>query len=111
MLVAFCCHHLKSLLSLGSHQYNQQALKLYQCLFTGQDALKGEGEYFTLRERLRILNELNPIFNKISEIVVNDYYWKMIKDGLYDLDPYCRKVSMAVLKYNLKTMAADGKLY
>lgn len=35
----------------------------------------------------------------------------MIRDGLFDLDPYCRKVSMAVLKYNLKTLAQDGKLY
>ncbi len=59
MLVSFCCHHLKSLLKLGSNQYTQQALKLYQCLFTGQDSAKQEGEYFTLRERLRILNELN----------------------------------------------------
>ena len=35
----------------------------------------------------------------------------MIRDGLYDLDPYCRKVSMAVLKSNLKTLASDGKVY
>jgi len=29
----------------------------------------------------------------------------MIRDGLHDLDPYCRKVAMAVLKSNLKTLA------
>ncbi len=99
MLVAFCCQHLKSLGKVGS---SQQSLKLYQCLFTGQ----GEStEYFTLRERLRILNELNSIFNRIPEIVSVDYYWGMIRDGLYDLDPYCRKVSMAVLKSNLKALA------
>ena len=38
----------------------------------------------------------------------NDYYWRMIRDGLYDLDPYCRKVSMAVLKQNLKTIANEA---
>ena len=78
-------------------------MKLYQCLFTGSG--DSATEYFTLRERLRILNELNQIFNRIPEIFSVDYYWGMIRDGLYDLDPYCRKVAMAVLKSNLKTLA------
>jgi hypothetical protein len=69
---------------------------------------KGEEEYFTLRERLRILNELNSIFNQIPEIVMTNYYWSMIRDGLYDLDSYCRKVSMAVLKNNLKTLGQEN---
>jgi hypothetical protein len=70
---------------------------------------KGEKEeYFTLRERLRILNELNGIFNQVPEIVMTEYYWGIIREGLYDLDSYCRKVSMAVLKSNLKTLGTEA---
>jgi len=50
------------------------------------------------------LNELNSIFNQIPEIIMTDYYWSMIREGLYDLDSYCRKISMAVLKNNLKAL-------
>ncbi len=32
----------------------------------------------------------------------------MIHDGLYDHDQYCRKVSMAVLKSNLKTLGNES---
>jgi hypothetical protein len=70
-----------------------------------------EQEYFTLRERLRILNELNQIFNQISVIVSSDYYWNMIREGLYDSDNYNRKVSMAVLKSNLKLMGVNEAMY
>jgi hypothetical protein len=48
------------------------------------------------------LNELNSIFNQIDEIVLSPYFWGMIREGLHDIDQYCRKVSMAVLKANLK---------
>lgn len=70
-----------------------------------------EQEYFTLRERLRILNELNQIFNQIPVIVSSDYYWNMIREGLYDSDNYNRKVSMAVLKSNLKLMGVNEAMY
>ena len=70
-----------------------------------------EQEYFTLRERLRILNELNQIFNQISVIVSSDYYWNMIREGLYDSDNYNRKVSMAVLKSNLKLLGVNEAMY
>jgi hypothetical protein len=39
---------------------------------------------------------------------MTDYYWSMIREGLYDLDSYCRKVSMAVLKNNLKTLGQEN---
>jgi hypothetical protein len=32
----------------------------------------------------------------------------MIREGLYDLDSYCRKVSMAVLKQNLKCLGGEA---
>lgn len=64
-----------------------------------------------MRERLRILNDLNSIFNQIPELVLTDYYWRMIHEGLHDFDQYCRKVSMAVLKNNLKVMGAQESLY
>ena len=103
LLVGFCCQYLKTQAVLGTGKQIQQGIDLYRSLFqtTGE-------EYFTLRERLRILNELNSIFNGIQEIVRSEYYWGMIRDGLYDLDSYCRKVSMSVLKNNLKTLANDN---
>ena len=58
-------------------------------------------ECFTLRERLKILLELNPLFSEIPEIVSKPYYWNLIKDGLADVDNYCRKVAISVLKSNL----------
>jgi hypothetical protein len=58
MLVGFCCQHLKT----QSGNTTAQAVKLYHCLFSTQ-AKDTTEEYFTLRERLRILNELNFIFN------------------------------------------------
>ena len=64
-----------------------------------------------MRERLRILNELNQIFNQIPVIVSSDYYWNMIREGLYDSDNYNRKVSMAVLKSNLKLMGVNEAMY
>ena len=78
-------------------------MELYRSLFQDQ----GE-EYFTLRERLRILNELNSIFNQIPEIINADYYWGVIREGLFDPDNYCRKISMAVLKNNLKTLGHEN---
>ena len=36
--------------------------------------------------------------------MLSNYYWGMIREGLHDLDQYCRKVSMAVLKANLKQL-------
>jgi plasmid replication initiation protein len=60
LLVAFSCQYLKALARLDS-QYLKQATSLYKSLFGGGG--EGSEEYFTLRERLRILNELNVIFN------------------------------------------------
>lgn len=75
---------------------------------TNQSAVNVENvEYFTLRERLKILNELNSIFNLIPEIVSKKYYWGLIKDGLADTDNYCRKVSMSVLKHNLQVIGTE----
>ena len=65
-------------------------------------------ECFTLRERLKILSELNSIFNLIPDIVNKKYYWKLIKDGLSDSDNYCRKVSMSVLKNNLSVIGSEN---
>lgn len=79
-------------------------MQLYTTLYShGKD----RPEYFTLRERLKILNELNSIFNTLPEIVSNPYYWGMIREGLYDMDNYCRKISMTVLKHNLKFMGKE----
>ena len=61
-----------------------------------------------MRERLKILNELNPIFCQINEIVSREYYWKMIREGLVNEDNYCRKVSMSVLKMNLQVMGSES---
>ena len=102
LLVGFCCHYLRTHAKLGTGKQVQQGVELYRSLF--QD--HGE-EYFTLRERLRILNDLNSIFNQIPEIINADYYWGMIREGLFDPDNYCRKISMAVLKNNLKTLGQD----
>lgn len=102
LLVGFCCQYLKTIQKLSGTSAND-ALQLYLCLFS-QDQ---EEEYFTLRERLRILNELNSIFNSIDKIIGTSYYWSMIQDGLYDHDQYCRKVSMAVLKSNLKALGTE----
>lgn len=109
VLVAFCCSYLKSLSqSQGSTTHIQQAVKLYQCLFVIPESASATTEqYFTLRERLRILNELNSIFNQIPSLVLTPYYWGMIQEGLHDLDQYSRKVSMAVLKSNLKALASE----
>ena len=52
--------------------------------------------------------ELNSIFNQIPEIINADYYWGIIRDGLFDPDNYCRKVSMAVLKNNLKSLGQES---
>lgn len=80
-------------------------MELYHCLFASRP---DDQEYFTLRERLRILAELNGIFNQISEIALSPYYWGMIREGLHDPDQYCRKVSMSVLKANLKHLNAQA---
>jgi hypothetical protein len=45
--------------------------------------------------------ELNPIFNLIPEIVSKRYYWNLIKEGLVDIDGYCRKITLSVLKANI----------
>lgn len=82
-------------------------MRLYHCLFSTQAKEPGD-EYFTLRERLRILNELNSIFNKVNEIILTEYYWGMLHEGLYEQDQYCRKVSMALLKGNLKSLGNES---
>jgi len=58
LLVGFSCQYLKTQAALGTGRQIQLGIELYRALFQAQ----GE-EYFTLRERLRILNELNSIFN------------------------------------------------
>ncbi|CDW83820.1 rrna methylase family [Stylonychia lemnae] len=115
MLVQFSCLYLKNLSKLGQAQiYIVHANKLYQTLFADTESqvqLQADGpsavECFTLRERLKILSELNSIFNLIPEIINKKYYWRLIKDGLSDTDNYCRKVSMSVLKSNLQVIGNE----
>jgi hypothetical protein len=102
LLVGFCCLYLKH-----TPSSTPQAVALYHCLFATK-AHDPSAEYFTLRERLRILSELNQIFNQVPEIILTDYYWGMIHEGLYEQDQYCRKVSMALLKNNIKALQGEG---
>lgn len=52
---------------------------------------------FLLSERLGIMIKLNETFNKVNKITENSLYWKFIISGLYDLDTYCRKVSVSLI--------------
>jgi hypothetical protein len=57
---------------------------------------------FTIDERLRILKSLNFLFNKIDDIYTSASYWALIRSGLSNVEQMARKITIEVLKTNLK---------
>jgi hypothetical protein len=55
-----------------------------------------------LKERLSILNDLNFVFQANPEIAKRSSYWYLIKEGLVNCDDANRKLSLEVVKGNLK---------
>lgn len=66
----------------------------------------GTDSAFTLMERLLILNELNFLFQKVSQIYTDPVYWTTMREGLADTDQATRKLALNALKSNLKTYGA-----
>jgi hypothetical protein len=63
LLLGFSCLYLKMINKLGlSNICHEHSLKLWNTLFVETPGIDLEGEYFTLRERVKILGELNTLF-------------------------------------------------
>ena len=111
-LVQYCCLFLRGMNKIGLKESQINfAVQIYELLLADLSVKDTHFvQCFTLKERLRILHELNSLFQLVPHIIEDVSYWKTIRDGLYDSDNYCRKVSVSVLKSNLKVLG-DENLY
>jgi hypothetical protein len=49
------------------------------------------------------------VFVNHPEIIGQESYWKLIREGLYDADPGCRKLAQTVLKMNVRDLVKDSE--
>ena len=103
LLVKFCCSFLKT---MPAEACGQAAQNLFALLFEDEN-----DDGFTVKERLSILNELNFVFQAFPQITERPAYWELVKGGLSDYDQSCRKLSLTVLKSNLKLVKDPAQAF
>lgn len=94
-----------------TEKYLNGAMTLWQILFKSQSSNKEEKEAFslTLREQLRIMQDLSGVFCEIDTIAYDPIFWTCLREGLVEADNFSRKVSQQMLQSVMSLRAQDVK--
>lgn len=84
-------------------------MTLWKILFKAQTNDKSQKEAFslTLREQLRIMQDLAGIFCEIDSIAFDPVFWACLRTGLVEADNFSRKVSQQMLQQVMNLRAKD----
>lgn len=107
MMVDFICAYLTSAPPSKSKMQCIQVFHILMSASGGSEENQGDKSNFTLIEQLTIFSELNFLFQKMPEVYNDDQYWQLIREGLFNEDQACRKLSLTVLKSNLNLHQYD----